>query len=40
MMECKATRNPHTNDPPKLFLYLPKNEDVGVDLSSKNPQEQ
>jgi hypothetical protein len=32
MMECKATRNPHTNCPPKRFLYLPKNEDVGVDL--------
>jgi hypothetical protein len=32
MMECKATRNLHTNDPPKLFLYCQKNEDVGVDL--------
>ena len=32
MMECKATRNPHTNCPPKRFLYLPKSEDVGVDL--------
>jgi hypothetical protein len=32
MMECKATRNLHTNDPPKLFLYLPNYEDVGVDL--------
>jgi hypothetical protein len=31
-MECKATRNLHTNDPPKLFLYCQKNEDVGVDL--------
>jgi hypothetical protein len=31
-LECKATRNLHTNDPPKLFLYCQKNEDVGVDL--------
>jgi hypothetical protein len=37
-MECKATRNSHTNCPPKRFLYSPKNEDVGVDLPPKIPK--